>query len=168
MHGLKVLAMNISAILNHDSEPRTSKTACPSRAGSFELLRPGDAPRALSGDSYFCFSQRVSQTEVTPRTKSFTSMCHSLSSSVNDGVNMPLARSAAVSVAPYKSSERPISVPHSSSLPFRDPFSTPFSIPTPRLCQETSSHSYPQKMATCTMKPRDFDTQREKSQYCTL
>ena len=159
--------MNISAILNYDLEPRTSKTACPSRAGSVELLRHGDTPRALSGDSYFCFSQ-LAQTEVTPRTKGFTSMCHSLSSAVNGGVNVPVARSAAVSATPYKPSERPISVPHSSSLPFRDPFSTPFSIPIPRLYEETLSHSYPQTMATCTMKSREFSVQKEKSQFCTL
>ena len=170
LHGLQVLAMNISAILNHDSESRTSKTACSSRAGSFELLRHGDAPRALSGDSYFCFSQRVSQTDVTSRTKNFTSMRHSLSSAVNGGVNVSLTRSAAASAVPYKSSERPISVSRSSSLPFRDPFNTPFSIPIPSLYQETLLHplGHPRKMATCTMESRDPNVQREKSHFCTL
>ena len=95
-------------------------------------------------------------------------MCHSVSSAVNDEVNLPLVRSAAVSAAPYKPSERPISVPRSSSLPFRDPFSTPFSIPTPRLHPETLSHSYPQKIAACTMKSRDFSVQREKNQFGTF
>ena len=158
--------MNISAILNHDAESWSCRTAGPSRSGSLELLQYGDGSRALSDDSYFCSDRRISQAEVSPRTKGFISMCHSKSSMVNDAVNIPPVRSAAVSAAPYKSSERPISVSRSSSLSFRDPFSTPFSTPSQRSYQQTKLYQYPAMMATCTMEPSDISVRRKESQFC--